>query len=285
MKKTLIALFCLSLVSTGENVQAQDDKNFHFGLAIEPSINWYSPSEAKKFESIKSPMKFAFGLTTDFKLGGNIWLSTGIGLGWGGGVISYLENPTDSIGYYLLEDEIIEPTGKFSDIYNSADSLADFISLTSRAFKGQYVQIPLTLKMKTKEIGAWTYFGQFGVDLSIKTKGRADDIGENLGRTDINGFIGSASNTPDLNDLNIDSELQPLLVGLNIGGGGEYNLSGSTSIFFSLNFHYGFLNSVKNTSKHLVDMSNSNNTTDSQVLYTPQKFNPFAISLKAGILF
>jgi len=271
MKKTVLALLALMIMGIGNTAFSQDDKNFKFGLALEPSVNWYSPSEAKKFESIKSPMKFAFGLTTDFKLGGNIWLSTGIGLGWGGGVISYLENPTDSIGYYLLEDEIIEPTGKFSEV----DTAADFISLTSRNFKGQYVQIPLTLKMKTKEIGAMTYFGQFGVDLSIKTKGRADDIGVNL----------SGTNTPDLTDLNIDSELQPLLVGLNIGGGGEYNLSGSTSVFFSLNFHYGFLNSVKNTSKHLVDWSNSDLAADSQVLYTPQKFNPFAISLKAGILF
>ena len=63
----------------GNTALSQDDKSFKFGLAIEPSINWYSPSEAKKFESVKNPMKFAFGLVTDIKLSENIWLSTGIG--------------------------------------------------------------------------------------------------------------------------------------------------------------------------------------------------------------
>ncbi|MBT6029441.1 MAG: PorT family protein, partial [Crocinitomicaceae bacterium] len=221
MKKTLIALFCLTLLGFGENVQAQDDKKFHFGLAIEPSINWYSPSEEKKFESDGNPLKFGFGLVTDFKLGENIWFSTGLNITTGGGSIKYLENPTDGIGYYLLDNDILEPTGKFSDI----DSTADFIVLDKRNYNANYVSIPLTLKMKTKEIGMMKYFGQFGFDVSIKTKGRADDEGTPL----------TTGNTPDLTDLNIDSEMQPLLAGLNIGAGAEYNISGSTSLVFSAN--------------------------------------------------
>ncbi|MBT6515485.1 MAG: PorT family protein [Crocinitomicaceae bacterium] len=269
MKKTLIALFCLTLLGFGENVQAQDDKKFHFGLAIEPSINWYSPSEEKKFESDGNPLKFGFGLVTDFKLGENIWFSTGLNITTGGGSIKYLENPTDGIGYYLLDNDILEPTGKFSDI----DSTADFIVLDKRNYNANYVSIPLTLKMKTKEIGMMKYFGQFGFDVSIKTKGRADDEGTPL----------TTGNTPDLTDLNIDSEMQPLLAGLNIGAGAEYNISGSTSLVFSANFHYGFLNAVKNTSQHLVDISAS--TLDDITMYTPQQFKPFAISLKVGVLF
>jgi len=269
MKKTLIALFCLSLLGIGNNACSQDDKTFKFGLAVEPSVNWYSPAEKKKFESDGNPLKFGFGLVTDFKLGENIWFSTGLGLNTGGGAIKYLENPLDSIGYFLLDNEIIEPTGKFSEI----DTSADYISLTKRKYNANYVTIPLTLKMKTKEIGMMTYFGQFGFDLSVKTKGRAVDEGTNL----------SSSNSPDLNDLNIDSEMQPLLAGLNVGGGAEYNISGSTSIFFSANFHYGFLNAVKNTSKHLIDLNAS--VGDDILMYTPQQFKPFAISLKVGVLF
>lgn len=272
MKKTLIALFCLSLLGIGKNTFAQDDKKFHFGLAIEPSVNWYSPTEKRDFESAKSPLKFAFGLVTDFALSENIWLSTGIGLGGGGGKINYLENPDDNIGYFLNENDIIEPDGSYAGI----DTTSDFISLTSREYKAQYVQIPFTLKMKTKEIGMMTYFGQFGADISVNTRGRADDEGTNL----------SSTNNTDLTDLNIGNEMQPLLLGLNVGGGAEYNISGSTSLFFSLNYHYGFLNAVKKTSKHLVELdpiaalAGGNATA-----YTPQKFNPMAISLKIGVLF
>jgi hypothetical protein len=273
MKKTVLVLLALMIISIGNTALSQDDKKFKFGMALEPSINWYSPAESKDFASVKSPMKFAFGLVTDFKLGGNVWLSTGIGLGGGGGVISYLENPSDSIGYLLYDDAIIETDGS----YASVDSSAEFILLNQRAFRAQYVQIPFTLKMKTKEIGAMTYYGQFGIDLSINTKGRADDEGVNATNT---------ANAPNITDVNIKSEMQPLIVGLNVGGGAEYNLSGSTSVFFQANVHWGFLNSVKNTSKQLIEYNlNDRRAEGAATPYTPQKFNSFGIGLKVGIQF
>ena len=69
-------------------------------------------------------------------------------IGGGGGVISYLENPTDSIGYLLNDNQIETPPSKFSEI----DTASDFIRLDSREYRAQYVQIPVTLKMKTNDL-------------------------------------------------------------------------------------------------------------------------------------
>jgi hypothetical protein len=38
------------------------------------------------------------------------------------------------------------------------------------------VNIPIILKMKTKEIGYFTYFGEFGAVLGFKTKARVNGI-------------------------------------------------------------------------------------------------------------
>jgi hypothetical protein len=277
MKKTLVAILCLLFLGAGKTAMAQDDKKFHFGLRLTPDIDWYSPSEKKKFTSEGTVLKFGFGMVMDFKLSENIWLSTGLALRTGGGIIGYTESTdtANGIGYFIDNSEIIEPTdGTYSSVL-SANPTADFVRLNKRTFSANYIDIPLTLKMKSNEIGAMTYWGQFGADLSIKTKGRCDDDATNL----------SSTNALDLNDLTIDNELQPLLIGLNIGFGADYNLSGSTSVFASLNFHYGFLNSVKKTSQHLIDSQASDPMTDSLVLYADQQFKPFGIGLTVGILF
>lgn len=275
MKKTVVALLCLMLLGIGKTSFSQDDKKFKFGLRVTPSIDWYSPSEKKKFESTGSLVKFGFGMVMDFRLSENIWFSTGVAIRTSGGKIKFSENPTDSIGYYIKDNEIVEPSdGKISTFFNNNPS-ADFVRINERTYNANYVDIPLHLKMKTNEIGSMTYFGEFGLDLSVKTKGRADDDGDNQ----------SSSNSLDLNDLTIDSEMQPLLLGLNFGLGTEYNLSGSTSIYGSLNFHYGFLNTVKKTSKHMVDWSQSNFSSDELKMYDDQQFKPFGLGLTVGVLF
>jgi len=44
-------------------------------------------------------------------------------------------------------------------------------------------------------------------------------------------------------DINIDKGTQSIRVGLNMGLGAEYNLSGSTALFFQINYNY-FLNNL-----------------------------------------
>ena len=281
MKKIITAAILLAL---GFNVSAQNDKSFRFGLKVEPSFNWLQPDKAEKFESGGVKMGFGIGAMTDFKLGGNIWLSTGVAVDFNGAKLNYLDNTSvDSSGYYAGYFHL--SSGQSKDIVsiedaNAADSatLASYSSilLSSRNFKVQYVNIPLFIKMKTDEIGYLTYFGQFGLNTSIKTKARSKDAIEILSGTNIS--------PADFEDLDVDSEIGLIKLAGSIGGGFEYNLSESTSLSVAVNFDYGFTSLTKKDSKHViaVDQLPATATFNS---YTDQKNTPHAVRLSIGILF
>ena len=40
---------------------SQSDKKFRFGLQIDPSINWFSPENTKKYENLGSGIGFTWG--------------------------------------------------------------------------------------------------------------------------------------------------------------------------------------------------------------------------------
>jgi len=283
MKKIITGMILLAL---GVNLNAQsegNEKSFRFGLGIEPSFNWLKPDNAKDFASGGMQMGFGVGAVTDFKLGENVWLSTGFSMDFSGAKLNYLDNNNgkDTTGYYVYDDAIVD-----IETLAAADS-ATYMSytgylLSERQMKVNYVNIPLMLKMKTNEIGYLTYYGQFGLLAAIKTKARAND----------NVTLSGSGST--LSDLNIDSEIGFLKSALTIGGGGEYAVSGSTSIFFSVAYNYGFTSITKKDSKHVVDIDESTllidangavNSTPDYKAYSPQKNIPHAVRLSVGILF
>ena len=280
MKKIITAIILLGFVL---NVNAQgNEKDFRFGLKIEPSFNWLSPDNAKDFTNGGLQLGFGVGAITDFKLGENIWLSTGFSMDFSGAKLMYLDNGNDrdTTGYYVYDDAILE-IGDLSGVDSATYASYNFYQLDKRQFKVNYVNIPLMLKMKTNEIGYLTYYGQFGLLTSIKTKARANDD------VTLNGT------TLSLEDLNVDSEVAFMKSSLSIGGGFEYAISPSTSAFVTVAYNYGFTSITKKESKHVIDLdesdvlvSNGNLAAGSSFnAYTPQKNIPHAIRLTIGILF
>ena len=280
MKKIITAVI---IVALGVNSNAQgNEKDFRFGLKIEPSFNWLKPDNAKDFTNGGLQLGFGVGAITDFKLAENIWLSTGFSLDFSGAKLNYLDNGNDrdTTGYYVYDDAIVEISDMEGvDSARYADYL--FYQLNKRAYKVNYVNIPMMLKMKTNEIGYLTYYGQFGLLTSIMTKARSTD--------DVT-LSGTASS---LEDLNIDSEVSLMKASLSIGGGFEYAISESTSAFVTVAYNYGFTSITKKESKHVVDFDESDvldaagSLVDNPTFngYTPQKNIPHAVRLTVGILF
>src|SRR6188768_3568096 len=123
MKKTYLALLAGTLLAM--NVNAQDEKKFRLGLEICPNMAWLK-SDVKGFENDGSPVGFRFGLLGDFRLGGdkNYYFSTGV-------FMNNLKGKTKV-------------------------SFVDTSGTTSKAtaeYKFQYVEVPLSIKLKTDEIG------------------------------------------------------------------------------------------------------------------------------------
>ncbi len=102
-------------------------------------------------------------------------------------------------------------------------------------YKMQYIEIPFVLKLKTSKIGAIKWFGQFGLSNDFKIRSRQD-------AANANGVLAD--------DVNSSEWTRFYRAGLIIGGGGEFDLDGHTSLVGGLSFNNGLTNIA--TSKHTV---------------------------------
>ncbi len=211
------------------------DKNFRFGIKVNPMLTWFRPGDSKIVEKDGVKAKFGYGLITEFKLGKLVSFATGIGADYEGGKLKFSDTVT-----YFIQDEAFT---------TAPDTSKPFVKymVNSRSYDVNYLNIPLTLKMKTKEIGAMTYFAIFGGDLGIRLKGKVKD-NDPVNLTPIpSGFKYSPEDVQDnTKDMNI------IRTSLNVGAGFEFNLSGSTSLVVSLNYRRGMLPAIKKESEYLL---------------------------------
>lgn len=270
--KKIVFLFIAAIGLQFANAQ-DDSKSFRFGLRLDPSLNWYKVDNEKKFESAGSGLGFGWGLHTEIKLSESASWTNGIGLFYDKGKVNYaLTSTTGDSVYYILngDDEFQEFT---SDTMSTFPAGSSFYKLGTRSFTVNYAHLQSCIKMKTKEIGYITYFGQFGLNLGIKTKARANDEGQ------VAGLTGWTSSSKEKLDMTKDAAFMKL--GLNIGFGMEFNISGSTSAFACISYNHGFTNAVYSKSDYL-------KTTDDQTgkwSDLDQKFTARNIALTVGILF
>lgn len=180
--------------------------NFRLGLTASPTISWLSP-DTRGVESEGNRIGFKYGVIADFNFAENYAFSTGIFMNYTGGKISFPSISTNSVG-------------------------ATDYGKTESVIKLQYIEIPLTLKLRTNEIGYITYFGQIGFGVSINIGAKSDLEVTN-----------AAGNTLfKLDDEKISDEINLFQSSLIIGAGAEYNVSGNTAILIGLTYHNGFTN-------------------------------------------
>ncbi len=289
--KNIKKLFTLAtLVLFVNSIFAGDDgneiKNFRFGLKITPSLNWYKP-EGKILAKNGVAPKFGGGLILEFRLAKVASIQTGLQIDMDGGKIKYnnggINAPNANIVSYYFNnsEESIEkygttPPADSSGAYAFYQKYTHF-QLNERVYKATYITIPLLLKLKTKEIGMMTYFGQFGVNSSFRWSVKADDKVTSLRGT-------SAGATETKTKLNVTKDASFFMATLNFGAGAEMNLSGSTSLLIGLNYNLGFTNVVKSNSDYLVRRQNDGfgAGTLSQL---PQTLKSNAVVLTIGVLF
>lgn len=199
MKKLTLVLI-LSCFFFSSNAQSR----FHPGLRFNPTFSWFKmqtddPSITVSNDGLK--FGYSYGLMGDYMFADNYGLSTEI-----------------RFAQYKGAYEVNLTTNSIS-------------AITTQNVKMQYLQIPISLKMKTNEIGYIKYFGQFGFIPSINLRTRVDSTGQVGG--------GPSKTTEDINMLKF---YKPYNIFMLIGGGLEYNLGGSTSILAGLTFENGFVN-------------------------------------------
>jgi len=270
MKKFSLIVAALVILSQVMLAQEAALKNFRFGLKVAPVFTWMKPDDVKQFSNNGVKIKFNFGLITEFKLTKTAAFCTGFDFNTYGGKIDYKNSTTR---YYVAEQD------------RRPDSVAYF-NIASRSYKMQTYELPITLKLRTPEIGSLTYFGQFGVNLGFRGKVKSTDVGKYVSyvtKTDavtglpVTKVIESAE--AERPDNIITDDLNPIRLGLNAGIGAEYNLAGSTSLVVSINYYNAFLNTLKGKSKYLETLSGGK--------YTPitQNVKSNALVINIGFMF
>lgn len=231
MKKLLIIL---TLCFSSQFVNAQDDgeervKNFHFGLKVNPNLSYIKPHlDNKTIKGDGTSLRFGYGFITDFRLNKVISFSSGVEVFGSGGRIDFAV--ADS-AYYLFTPEGESKEAKFY--------------ANTRTMYLTFVDVPITFKMKTPEIGSMKYFGVFGTNLGIRAKARAVDEGAYIGTK------GPVYNFKSDNE-NIADQVNLMRMSLNVGLGAEYNLIGSTSLVMSLNYLQGYTSTLKKKQTEIV---------------------------------
>ena len=209
MKRMLATLSLLVMTLT---TFAQGDQNFHFGLKAAPSLAWLK-SNTKGYDSNGSKFGFTYGLITDFNFASRYAFATGIDITYRGGKFKTVDNLKT---VFLNEDSVVS---------------------TSSSYTLQYIEIPLTLKLKTNEIGSLTYFLQVGVAPGVNIRSRKS-FTSNTQTT----IAGVQHNKPDSGDkIDIMKDINIFNLSMIIGGGLEYTLSGQTVLLGGIQFNNGFL--------------------------------------------
>ncbi len=188
MKKVCLLAATLAL---GTSLHAQKAS---LGFKASPGLAWIK-SDSKELESDGSKIGFAYGVIFDLMFTENYGLGSGLFIQHQGG---------------KLKIPGVDSTG--------APAIAGL------NYRLQYLNIPVTLKLRTNEIGYFRYYGQFGLTPGINLSAK--------GSTKISG------NTSDFEDVKDDvKSFQTALV---VGAGAMYNFAGNTSLLVGLEWNNSF---------------------------------------------
>jgi len=254
---SLLVLFTFS--SFAQDAGSGDMKNLRFGVTVLPALNWYKPADPKKFKNESVVARLGVLLNGEYSFSGNFAFGFGIGIASAGGKISFL----DSTSFAVDDDKIL--------VWNSTPTATTKgYLLKTREYKASYFLLPISLKMRTNEIGYMRYFFEPRFNLGIRKIVKADDEAIDWGTT---------SGTKTQPDNNISDDMAPICMSVTLSGGGEYYISGSTALVFAIGYQYGLSNAAKGKSDYLLRTKNGVTT------QLEQKFAQNGIALSVGILF
>ncbi len=202
MKKILLSTLIICMITTSALAQ-----EFRFGLTASPVFDWLKV-DGTQFENTGTKFGFQYGLLFDQTIGSveRYAFSTGVLINYAnGGLIS-------------------------------TDTLLGVNYTTELDLRVQYLEVPLTIRLRTNEVNYICYYGQFGLTPGVCIKARGDiSTNGTLVEEDIN--FRDNNNT-------YDTQYQLVNVSLTLGAGMEYSLAENTSIMAGLFFQNGFTNVI-----------------------------------------
>lgn len=241
MKKIVMLAFIFLTVQT---IYAQGD--IRFGFQMSPSVSWLT-TDHSKINSSGPNIGLKLGLNGEYYFRDNYAVTSGIGFHFNaGGTLLHQYG-----GNYWTKTDL--PTG--------LDTMSNDVKLK---YSVQYVEVPIGLKMRTKEFGFLRYFLDPAITLGFKTQAR--------GRITDSGKVGDEDEKFD-----IRQEVNGLNVSWGLTGGAEYNLGENSTLVFGAGFQIGFTDFTDDNGT-VFDPDKGNRDENSKGLFR-------SIILKLGVMF
>jgi hypothetical protein len=213
MKKIIIAFAFLFFITNSYS----QNKKIRFGLQFTNGIAFMNSDNVDLTDN-KVGYAFSYGIPIEFYFNPNYALSTGFSI----------SHPRAARGNSPAITAVVNDT-------TSAYAFDNQIVLGAKEiYKFTYVELPLTFKLRTNEIGYFRYFGEFGLVNSIRVRSRF-------------GLDGSAIENESINKKLEPFDLKSVFynASLKVGGGFEYTISDKTALIVELSFNNGFVNILK----------------------------------------
>jgi hypothetical protein len=212
---SILLLTVFSLINS-ENTNAQD---FKMGLSVNPNLSWMVSTDYDHTTD-GAKLNFGFEFVADILMSENYSFGTGIHVFNTGGSINYLTN----------ENEVIS-----------------VLNTVERDYSLKYVEIPLTFKMRTKEIGYSTIYGRFGLGLGLNIRAEAEERQRTswVAQPAEGGWQDFDGEWSEVSNPEVDSDIRILRTAMIIGAGVERSLGGSSSLIIGVTYNVGILNSHK----------------------------------------
>ena len=165
--------------------QSTTEKNFKLGFTTSPTFGWINYESGSNTKSDGLRPGFSYGVLADFGFSNNYFFSTGLTL------------------------TTVNANTKTTVPTNSTSAL-----------KIQYVELPISLKLKSNEKSNNIFYGQFGLTTGIKT--------------------GAKRALENQDDVDISKEVNLFRLGLIIGGGSEYRIGQNLKLLTGISYNNGF---------------------------------------------
>jgi hypothetical protein len=237
---TCRALFFSLLTLLSYGVKAGDNRSIYAGALFSPNVNWAKPSKGPALAN-----------------------GTSFGYSWGGMMDLNLVKKSNN---FFLSVEFLS-TMLYSKIQLKGEDMKFVRQVTKIPYtevnythKINYLDIPITLKLKMNEIGYTTYFLQLGINPGIlyATKAKWEGTVFGMGETTTVDYYPNNSKDENKNQFNeFEDNTRFMRFSSIIGAGAEYRFSGNTVVMGSLRFNNGLSNYLNDKTEPNIRARNS----------------------------
>lgn len=245
MKKIVATIVFLSIVLFA----GAQDENLRFGFQLSPTFSWMN-ANTRTVNSSGTNLGLKMAMIGEFYFRENYAFTTGLGLAFNqGGTLLH-----ERAGCYWPNSDLglpADPEYGCTILLPRQDTLSAPTGGAKLKYNIQYLEIPLGLKMRTREFGYLRYFLEPAITLGFNTQATGAVKGPNVGN--------------DVEKINIRGDVNSFNVSWGLGGGLEYSISETTSLVGGLAFQIGFADVTEDGARVIDVQSGDLDRTDNSI--------------------